>query len=239
VRAALAAATDATQLNTLTGVQSVVSTAVNAYSTASTKIAAYAEDDGAAAQLNSTLTPVLGDYTAMGLSNIGGTGQITVAMLNSALADPDITGVKADEYSELKAIADAYQVIYNNANATDSTTAAAVSNATQAQYEAIAGSNPSHFKDVGPEAPVVRFADLGESSLRVEVMAWLKAAVPYLGSRVATELPTDNTTWAASGFTTISAAGGTTIMAPMTMRTDAISAASMAAATMAAITPPR
>jgi hypothetical protein len=39
-------------------------------------------------------------------------------------------------------------------------------------------------------------------------VAWLKAAVPYLGSRVATELPTDNSTWAASGFTKVAAVGG-------------------------------
>jgi hypothetical protein len=39
-------------------------------------------------------------------------------------------------------------------------------------------------------------------------VAWLKAAVPYLGSRVATELPQDNSTWSASGFTQVSVAGG-------------------------------
>lgn len=39
-------------------------------------------------------------------------------------------------------------------------------------------------------------------------VAWLKAAVPYLGNRVATELPTDNTTWSASGFTTVGVSGG-------------------------------
>lgn len=39
-------------------------------------------------------------------------------------------------------------------------------------------------------------------------VAWLKAAAGYLGSRVATELPTDNSSWSASGFTTISAVGG-------------------------------
>jgi hypothetical protein len=39
-------------------------------------------------------------------------------------------------------------------------------------------------------------------------VAWLKAAVPYLGSRVATELPTDNSTWSASGFTKVAAVGG-------------------------------
>lgn len=38
---------------------------------------------------------------------------------------------------------------------------------TQAQYEAIAGSNPSHFKDVGPDAPVERVSWL-------DAMAWCK-----------------------------------------------------------------
>lgn len=39
-------------------------------------------------------------------------------------------------------------------------------------------------------------------------VAWLKAAVPYLGNRVATALPADNTTWAASGFVTVQGTGG-------------------------------
>ncbi len=39
-------------------------------------------------------------------------------------------------------------------------------------------------------------------------VAWLKG-IPYLGSRVATRLPTDNTTWSASGFVTAATIGGT------------------------------
>jgi hypothetical protein len=39
-------------------------------------------------------------------------------------------------------------------------------------------------------------------------VAWLQG-IPYLGSRVATSLPTDNSTWSASGFVTAVAAGGT------------------------------
>jgi hypothetical protein len=42
----------------------------------------------------------------------------------------------------------------------------------------------------------------------IVTVAWLKAAVPYLGSAVATELPKDNTSWSASGFTKVSAIGG-------------------------------
>lgn len=40
-------------------------------------------------------------------------------------------------------------------------------------------------------------------------VAWLRSAVTYLGARVATELPQDNTSWSASGFTTVSVIGGT------------------------------
>ena len=39
-------------------------------------------------------------------------------------------------------------------------------------------------------------------------VSWLQVAVPYLGQRVSTALPVDNSTWAASGFTTVSAQGG-------------------------------
>lgn len=38
-------------------------------------------------------------------------------------------------------------------------------------------------------------------------VAWLQS-IDYLGSRVATSLPTDNSTWSASGFVTAVAAGG-------------------------------
>jgi hypothetical protein len=38
-------------------------------------------------------------------------------------------------------------------------------------------------------------------------VAWLQG-IPYLGSRVATSLPTDNSTWSAAGFVTAVAAGG-------------------------------
>lgn len=40
-------------------------------------------------------------------------------------------------------------------------------------------------------------------------VAWLKDAVPYLGGRVATSLPADETSWAAGGFTTVATVGGT------------------------------
>lgn len=49
-------------------------------------------------------------------------------------------------------------------------------------------------------------ASLHPNSEQVAV-AWLKG-ITYLGSRVATELPRDLTTWSASGFTTVAAAGG-------------------------------
>jgi hypothetical protein len=40
-------------------------------------------------------------------------------------------------------------------------------------------------------------------------VAWLKQSVAYLGNRVATELPSDNSSWSASGFTTVATTGGT------------------------------
>lgn len=43
----------------------------------------------------------------------------------------------------------------------------------------------------------------------IVVVSWLKAAVPYLGGRVATAAPADETTWAETGFTTIAVVGGT------------------------------
>jgi len=40
-------------------------------------------------------------------------------------------------------------------------------------------------------------------------VSWLKSAVPYLGNRVATSLPADETSWSDKGFVTVSVVGGT------------------------------
>jgi hypothetical protein len=62
-----------------------------------------------------------------------------------------------------------------------------------------------------PTASALAAPDAGllYPSNELVAVAWLKDAVTYLGSRVATELPADNSTWGASGFTTVQATGGT------------------------------
>lgn len=57
-----------------------------------------------------------------------------------------------------------------------------------------------------PAAPVPASGLLHPNSELVAV-GWLQG-IPYLGSRVATSLPLDNSTWSASGFVTAVAAGG-------------------------------
>jgi hypothetical protein len=132
VQAALLAATDATQLNTLTGAQGVVTGAVNAYNTAATKIAAYAQDNGA--DLSANPAPVLADYTALAVTGLNGPAQPTVAMVNSALADADITGALANDRTKVKTIVDAYAAIVQSADGVANNDAV---NPTQAQYAAI------------------------------------------------------------------------------------------------------
>jgi hypothetical protein len=105
VRDALSAATDATQLNSLKGAQGVVTEAVEAYDLAIAKIADYADD-------NTKPVPTADDYKDAGVTGIGGEGQPTVDMLNSGLADADITGTQADTASKVQTIVDAYVAIF-------------------------------------------------------------------------------------------------------------------------------
>jgi hypothetical protein len=58
-------------------------------------------------------------------------------------------------------------------------------------------------------SPAAPAASLLHPNDELVAAAWLRDAVSYLGGRVATSLPTDNSTWSASGFTVVSAIGGT------------------------------
>jgi len=60
-------------------------------------------------------------------------------------------------------------------------------------------------------------------------VGWLQG-IPYLGSRVATSLPTDNSTWSASGFVTAVAAGGAAPMYSGQLREPVIGVTCWAAA---------
>ena len=116
------------------------------------KIQAHAADNGAAAQLDPSKAPTLADFTQLGVTGIGGTGQPTVAMINSVLADPDITGTLADTVAKVQAIVDAYAAILAEANdanpdAGDNTPDTSTADPTAAQYAAIGASIGSDGSD--------------------------------------------------------------------------------------------
>jgi hypothetical protein len=58
-----------------------------------------------------------------------------------------------------------------------------------------------------PAAVVTATPGLLRPNTELVAVSWLKG-LTYLGTRVATELPRDNATWSASGFVTVTAAGG-------------------------------
>ena len=109
-----------------------VQSLVLAVASALAKIAAYAQDNGV--DLITNPAPVLADYTNAGVTGIGGTGQPTVAMLSSALADTDITGALANTAAKVQTIVDAYQAIVQSADGVANNDA---DKPTQAQYAAI------------------------------------------------------------------------------------------------------
>ncbi|PVE04869.1 hypothetical protein, partial [Limnohabitans sp. Rim28] len=98
----------------------VVGNAITAFDAAITKIANYADDNGA-----TNSVPQASDYSAVGVTGIGGGSQPTVSMINSALATTALLRTNADSAADVQAIVNAYQVILNNANTASSTDASA------------------------------------------------------------------------------------------------------------------
>ncbi len=132
IQNALAAATEANK-DSLADVQALVDAAITNYNAAATLIQNYATDNGA--NLGANPAPVIGDYNAMGVSGIGGSGQPTVGTINTALATAAIAGSNADTRPDVQAIVDAYQAILDEANGP--TADANAQDPSAAQYAAI------------------------------------------------------------------------------------------------------
>jgi hypothetical protein len=106
VQAALAAAVDATELNTQAGVQSVIDNATNALGV----IQAAAQNNTADAS-----TPGLALYAAVGVTGVDANN---LASINDALNDADVTGSQADTAAKVQAIVDGFNAILTNADGT-------------------------------------------------------------------------------------------------------------------------
>lgn len=178
VQAALTAANDATQLNTLAGLQAIVDD-LNA---AAAFIAAKAEDNTAA-----TLNPA--DYAAAGVT---GVTNANVSAINSALntgitgaqsSATGVSGVEADSPAELQAIVDAYNKILASADGTDSN---ATATPTAADYAAIGVSvndvTAELLSDVIDSKPVTAVDTAGDIQALADAA---QAAVVYTGSNTA------------------------------------------------------
>ena len=90
---------DATDLNTPRAPQTIVTDGLTALSIIS-----------AAAQANNadgTNIATAAQYDALGITGIGGTGQPTLAMINSVLNDPDIGAAQTNTVAQLQAIVNA------------------------------------------------------------------------------------------------------------------------------------
>jgi len=97
-------------------------------------ITGYADDNGA----NTTAhpEPTAQNYTTIGVTGIGGAGQPSLEMVNSALKTAGITGANVDTTGKVQAIVAACQLILDNA-----ANKAAAPDLTQAQYELLGITN--------------------------------------------------------------------------------------------------
>jgi hypothetical protein len=177
------------------------------------KIQAHAADNGAAAQLDPSKTPTLADFTQLGVTGIGGTGQPTVAMINSVLVDPDITGTLADTVAKVQAIVDAYAAILAEANdanpdAGDNTPDTSTADPTAAQYAAIGadiGSATTDAENLALLNDIVgasQFSDV-DSVAKLNDLARIANAIQAIAADPATVLTVEN--YAQIGLSGVSA----------------------------------
>jgi hypothetical protein len=128
VLAAIAATADTgSAVDTLAELQAVAISAMDSPSAAQAKIAAYAQDNGAA-----NPAPSVADYTAAGVTGVDANN---LAAINAALASTPVTGTNADTAPEVQAIVDAYKAILAEANG--ATADATPADPTAANYAAI------------------------------------------------------------------------------------------------------
>ena len=188
VQAKLLAANHATQLNTLSGLQAVVNSAVTLYNTAATKIANYAENDGA----NNTPTPDATDYSALGVSGMGGGGtQPTVDMINSVLLDPQVQRAQANTQPNVQAIVDAYHAVLTAADSIANNTPAVL---TLAQYttlgiEGVTGTATTGVLKLLNDTVSAKGTDDVSTDDRIQALANAAAAV-LAGANNGTPAPT-------------------------------------------------
>jgi hypothetical protein len=134
--------------------------------------------------------------TSFGTGTLAGAGTLTAAATLSVAGAAGLSGVGA--LSAFGQVAGPITASAALAGAGTLSAAAIVSLTGSVQLGSI-----GYLRDTGGSR--VGFTPSNE----MVTVAWLKAAVPYLGNRVATELPADNSSWSASGFTTVATTGGT------------------------------
>lgn len=134
--------------------------------------------------------------TSFGTGTLAGTGTLTAAAALSVAGAVGLSGVGA--LSAFGQVAGPITASAALAGTGTLSAAAIVSLTGSVQLGSI-----GYLRDTGGSR--VGFTPSNE----MVTVAWLKAAVPYLGNRVATELPADNSSWSASGFTTVATTGGT------------------------------
>jgi hypothetical protein len=135
--------------------------------------------------------------TSFGTGTLGGAGTLTAAAALSVAGAAGLSGVGA-----LSAFGQVVGPFTASASLSGQGTLSAVAILVTLTGSVQLGSI-GYLRDTGGSR--VGFTPSNE----MVTVAWLKAAVPYLGSRVATELPADNSSWSASGFTTVATTGGT------------------------------
>jgi uncharacterized membrane-anchored protein len=178
--AIIATPDDGTGVNTLSGLQDVVTAAATAAATALTKI-----KDAADAN-NAGTTPAVADFVAAGVT---GVTPGNLAAVSSALNSAGVNGAAATTTAQVQAIVNGFNAILANAGDA-ANTAANVTNPTQAQYEAIGVTGVDTAAEVSLLGDVIDGKDAAAVGTAAQVQALADAASAVMTGAAGGTAPT-------------------------------------------------
>ncbi|WP_205872730.1 hypothetical protein [Limnohabitans planktonicus] len=135
---------------------------------------------GSSAQADLTAWADLNVYTLAGVAGVGGSAQPSVAMVNSVLADRDITGVQADSAADVQVIVDAYAAVLQSADGQASNSTPP----TSAHYAALGVNGMDSALKVGLLGEVID----GKTAADVDSVAKLQALADAVQAVVASAI---------------------------------------------------
>lgn len=128
-----ATANDGSATDSLSELQTLISSAVSAAAIALGTISAYAELNSTGLSSASGVAPVQGDFAAAGVTGVDASN---LNAINDALASVPVNGALANTTAEVQAIVNAYNAIFAEANGATADTNTSI-NPTVGQYAAV------------------------------------------------------------------------------------------------------